>query len=112
MFATSISLLLTIVTVAAAVSSALLTYRSWSLASRIRSHASLQAEIAEIDACVHSLIKTIRRIEGRQTSTMHRDTIRPAQTELMDKDQLRRYLADGKALIPGRPARHGNDNPP
>ena|SRR5882672_6764469 len=86
-------------------------FKSYSIAMSIRSLRSLQSEISEIDACVGSLITTIRRIEGRQTAKMKREPLDESVStttslSLMDKDQLRRYAG----LLPGKPARHENGN--
>jgi len=77
-------------------------------AKEIRSLRSLQGEIAEIDACVASIIATIRRMEGRQTARLNRTSNAndsgTTPVSLMDKDSLRRYAG----LVPGKPASHKN----
>lgn len=79
--------------------------RSLSLAREIRSLHSLQSEIVEIDACVRSLMLTIRRMEGRQTARMGRTSSPESDSlSLMDKDALRRYAG----ILPGKPVRHQN----
>jgi len=54
--------------------SALVCWRCSRMVREIRSLRSLQGEIADIDACVASLITTIRRMEGRQTARLGRSS--------------------------------------
>jgi len=90
--------------------SAVCCYSAYKMASQIRSLRSLQGEIAEIDDCVVRLIKTIQRMEGRQTAMLRKDspetkvTTSEPEATLMDKAALRRYVG----LIPGQPAKHNN----
>lgn len=82
----------------------------WRMVLQIRSALLLQGEITEIDACVRSLMLAIRRIEGRQTARMRKESssdvsetsVSAPSIEHMDKAQLRAYAG----LIPGRPAKH------
>ena len=85
-------------------------YNVFKLASKIRSLHSLQTEIVEIDACVRSVLLTIRRMEGRQTARMHRNSesteITTSAPELLDKAALRaRYFTPG---TPMREPEHGD----
>ena len=75
----------------------------------MRSLLSLQGEITEIDACVRSLLLAIRRIEGRQTARMRKDSNSDESgpstsipVSQMDKAQLRVYAG----LLPGKPVKH------
>ena len=115
MFATTSLIFLSCVAVFASAVSVGSCLRSLQLVQEIRSLRSLQGEIAEIDVSVGSLIKTIRRIEGRQTATISRAssngsggpkvTTQPIPPSLMDKDQLRRYAG----LLPGVAPAHSKD---
>lgn len=74
-------------------------------ASKIRSLHSLQTEIVEIDACVRSLLLTIRRMEGRQTGLMrlHETPTTTSEPEILDKAALR-----ARYFTPGTPMREPN----
>jgi len=77
------------------------------LVREMRSLRSLQSEIAEVDASVASLITTIKRIEGRQTARLSRET--PTSTSapsFLNKDELRRYAG----IVAGQPVRHTDGN--
>jgi hypothetical protein len=76
-------------------------YNAFRLASKIRSLHSLQGEILEIDACVRSLLLTIRRMEGRQTALMRSPEIltTTSEPEILDKAALRaRYFTPGQPM--------------
>lgn len=100
---------LSVICVLASVIAVLASYVSWRMASQIRSLRSLQGEIMEIDACVASLLTSIKRIEGRQTARIGRqrakespDTmVEPELPGLLDKAEIR-----ARYLVPGQPARH------
>ncbi len=105
MFAMTVWIMSGISVVAAAIS----VVACWKIsagAREIRSLHSLQGEIAEIDACVGSLLTTIRRMEGRQTARLGRSTVETSSSapSLMDKDALRRYAG----IVAGQPVRHDN----
>jgi len=110
MFATIYLALMTFVSVAACAICVANCLRCSRQVAEIRSLHSLQGEIAEIDACVGSLITTIRRMEGRQTATLRRTSSEssgqvanlPLSPTMMDKDQLRRYAG----LLPGKRPPH------
>jgi hypothetical protein len=118
MFVTTYSALMMFVSVVACAMTVGNCLKSSRLVGEIRSLRSLQGEIAEIDACVGSLITTIRRMEGRQTANLRRNSPEsagqvatlPLSPSMMDKDQLRRYAG----LLPGKRPPHqevqnGND---
>jgi len=88
--------------------SALVCWRCSRMVREIRSLRSLQGEIADIDACVASLITTIRRMEGRQTARLGRSSTQDLSSipSNMDKDALRRYAG----IVAGQPVRHDNGN--
>lgn len=112
MFVTTIDLITILTSMALCATAAGCCLKSLRLVREIRSLRSLQSEIVEIDASVESLIKTIRRIEGRQTARMRRDqTLDSTDTEAttsvpetLDKAALRRYFG----IVPGKPVTHGS----
>lgn len=108
MFATSIDLILVSVALVACAVSAGCCLKALRLVAEIRSLRSLQGEIAEIDVSVASIIKAVRRMEGRQTATMGRASKETQDTtselDHMDKAALRRYVG----LVPGKPVRAPN----
>jgi hypothetical protein len=95
----TISLLLTLFSLAAAVSNAWMTWRVSQMASKIRSHASLQAEMRAIDDCVRLLVQGIKRIEGRQTGLMRKNSrasesptnLAPIDSSILANPALSRY---------------------
>lgn len=93
-----LSALLTVIACAVTVGHCLKVSR---MVSEIRSLSSLQSEIVEIDACVRSLLLTIRRMEGRQTARMRSDETEAttSEPELLDKAALRaRYFTPGQPM--------------
>lgn len=68
MSVSTISIVPMLFSIIAAASSAWSCWQAWRMASRMRSHELLSDEISRVDASVLSLIKIVRRIEGRQTA--------------------------------------------
>lgn len=88
-----------------------LTVRLWLLTSRaaakVRSIASLSAELAETSAAVVGLAGTVKRLSGRQAVWDHRARKRAENDEadlstVTDKNELRRRVG----IVPGKPAPH------
>ena len=120
MFATTTVLIMVIGCTLACAISVGSCLKTLSLVGEMRSLRSLQGEIAEIDDCVGSLLKTVRRIEGRQTATMGRAStssatpVTTSDLDHMDKAALRRYagLIPGKPVKTRQPADGNTDSPP
>lgn len=85
------------------------------LQSKMRSVLSLQGEIVEIDACVRQVLKSMQRVEGRQTAAMRPGSSGASSIGLsdveVDKDSVRKRYGVGITRRAAPPTGEVNGNP-